>query len=174
MRRGVHFTAQRWRRRANRSAGGSSPRCPGTHPRAWCRLCACVTCRLWQLRPTPHTTDRRRAERMLLATICAALSLRRAPLRTTLPALSASVTVQCGDAFDERLEWLLSLTHADDETSPLLRVEEIGPADSPRYARVAGAGLALWIERSDAPAQPLALRLPRATAVAQQARFYVL
>ena len=69
-----------------------------------------------------------------------------------------SVVVQCGDAFDDRLRWLLSLRRRDD-SEPLLRVEEIGPADSPRYARVAGDGVSLWLDRDrQRPAQPLTLR----------------
>jgi quercetin dioxygenase-like cupin family protein len=76
--------------------------------------------------------------------------------RVRQPKLSASVTVPCGDAFDERLQWLLSFCDEDD--TPLLRVEEIGPADSPRYARVAGSDISLWLNR-DAPALPLMLRL---------------
>ena len=70
-------------------------------------------------------------------------------------AASLSVTVPCGDAFDERLQWLLSLS---DAASPLLRVEEIGPADGPRYARVSGSGVSLWLNR-DKPALPLSLRV---------------
>ena len=72
------------------------------------------------------------------------------------PRGSISITVPCGDAFDERLKWLLSLSDAGG--SPLLRVEEIGPADSPRYARVAGAGTSLWLSREH-PALPLTLRV---------------
>ena len=75
------------------------------------------------------------------------------------PALAAgaSLEIRCGDQFDARLQWLLSLT--DEELSPLLRVEEIGPADAPRYARVAGQGISLWLEASPSPAQPLSLRI---------------
>ena len=65
--------------------------------------------------------------------------------------------MQCGDRFDERLHWLLSLT--DENLAPLLRVEEIGPADAPRYARLFGAGISLWLEASLSPAEPLTLRL---------------
>ena len=72
------------------------------------------------------------------------------------PRGSISITVPCGDAFDERLKWLLSLSDAGG--SPLLRVEEIGPADSPCYARVAGAGTSLWLSREQ-PALPLTLRV---------------
>ena len=81
---------------------------------------------------------------------------------TRLPAIrnSIAVAVPCGDDFDDRLQWLLSLRNASDEA--LLRVEEIGPADSPRYARLAGSGISLWLNR-DAPPLPLTLQIPSLT-----------
>ena len=72
---------------------------------------------------------------------------------------SASVVVPCGEAFDERLAWLCSLESGVEGAPPLLRVEEIGPADAPSYARVAGAGTSIWLTR-EGPASPLVLRLP--------------
>ena len=85
------------------------------------------------------------------------------PTRTSVTRCAAtsgtavSVAIACGDAFDERLAWLCSLK--DIGGAPLLRVEEIGPADAPDHARVAGAGASLWLTR-DTPAAPLVLRLP--------------
>jgi len=67
------------------------------------------------------------------------------------------IVISCGSAFDDRLSWLCSLRA--EGGAPLLRVEEIGPADSPRYAVVCGGGLSLYLCR-DAPAVPLSLRLP--------------
>ena len=92
---------------------------------------------------------------LLLSAVAARPSLQGGGLPPR--AAAASISIPCGDAFDERLAWLLSLKNADDR-EPLLRVEEIGPADAPRFARVGGSGISLWISR-DAPAAPITLRL---------------
>jgi len=81
----------------------------------------------------------------------------RCPLLAESSGSFASVVVACGDSFDERLAWLCSLQGVDG--SPLLRVEEIGPADAPSYVRIAGAGTSMILTR-DGPAAPLVLRLP--------------
>ena len=102
---------------------------------------------------------------VVLAAIAAFAGSARPAIRAfqAAPELSASaaLAIPCGDQFDRRLQWLLSLT--DDRKLPLLRVEEIGPADAPRYARVAGEGISLWLEASACPPQPLTLRLSGAT-----------
>ena len=81
----------------------------------------------------------------------------RCPLLAEASGSFASVVIACGDSFDERLAWLCSLQGVGG--SPLLRVEEIGPADAPSYVRIAGAGTSLVLTR-DGPAAPLVLRLP--------------
>jgi len=84
----------------------------------------------------------------------------RMAVRVRMAAVSgdiASVAVPCGDSFEERLAWLCSLLDA--EGSPIMRIEEIGPADAPSYARIAGAGTSIWLSR-DSPASPLVIRLP--------------
>ena len=65
---------------------------------------------------------------MRLPSHAAIAALRRRACVILTAAASLSVTVPCGDAFDERLQWLLSLSDSA-SAEPLLRVEEIGPAD---------------------------------------------
>ena len=89
-------------------------------------------------------------------------TLRRAAPAVLSASATAVLSIQCGDRFDERLQWLLSLTD-DHNLAPLLRIEEIGPADAPRHALVAGAGVSLWLEAGNLPAQPLTLRLSGAS-----------
>ncbi|EOD16150.1 hypothetical protein EMIHUDRAFT_370456, partial [Emiliania huxleyi CCMP1516] len=91
---------------------------------------------------------------ILRVVLLRAVSVAAASLSTPPP---SSVVISCGSAFDDRLSWLCSLRA--EGGAPLLRVEEIGPADSPRYAVVCGGGLSLYLCR-DAPAVPLSLRLP--------------
>jgi predicted DCC family thiol-disulfide oxidoreductase YuxK/quercetin dioxygenase-like cupin family protein len=95
--------------------------------------------------------------------------------KSALPRLSppeagvASLRITCGDSFAERLAWLCSLQGRIDNDgggsvpAPLLRVQEIRPADAPRYARVAGCGLSLILS-ADEPCVPLLLVLPPASA----------
>ena len=93
----------------------------------------------------------------MLATISLAVAAALVPPAIRKTPAPASIAIACGGSFDDRLRWLLSLCDKS-SSSPLFRVEEIGPADSPRYARVAGNGLSLWLNR-ELPEIPLTLRL---------------
>ena len=67
---------------------------------------------------------------------------------------AAEVVLSCGPDFAAAMSWLLELGEGD-----VFRLDEIGPADAPSYARLSGAGLSLRLNNENGSGPLPTLRL---------------